>query len=107
MRSVWLAISAVMAVEERASYECLRHQGYASASQKVSKPARSQALAMAMVSPAGKYILQHTGLVFAGRVGGFHHHLFGIVVQFDAESFGDGQTFVNERAEQLASRWKK
>ena len=57
--------------------------------------------------PAGKYILQHTGLVFAGRVGGFHHHLFGIVVQFDAKSFGDGETFVNERAEQLASWWKK
>ena len=57
--------------------------------------------------PAGKYILQHTGLVFAGGVGGFHHHLFGVVVQFDAQSIGDGETFVNERAEQLAGRWKK
>ena len=63
MRSVWLAISAVMAVEERASYECLRHQGYASASQKVSKPARSQALAMAMVSRTGSMLSCRTPIL--------------------------------------------
>jgi len=35
MRWVWVATTAVIAVEERASKPCLRHQGYASASQKI------------------------------------------------------------------------
>ncbi len=56
MRLVWLAMTARIAVEERASNECLRHQGYASAIQKVSKPASSQALAMATVSVTGSML---------------------------------------------------
>ena len=38
MRCVSHAISIESAVEERASIPCLRHQGYASPSQNVSKP---------------------------------------------------------------------
>ena len=40
-----LAISAETTVDERASMPCLRHQGYASASQIVSMPASSMARA--------------------------------------------------------------
>src|SRR5713226_4025461 len=50
------AMSAVTAVEERASMECLRHQGYASASQKLSNPACSQAWAMRSVSATGSML---------------------------------------------------
>ncbi len=53
---VWAAITAVIAVEERASIPCLRHQGYASASQKMSKPARSQACAMRTVCCNGSML---------------------------------------------------
>ena len=44
-RSVSRAISAETTVEERASIPCLRHHGYASASQIVSMPASSIARA--------------------------------------------------------------
>src|SRR5215472_6194333 len=50
------ATMAVVAVEERASIECLRHQGYASASQKTSNPAASQARAMCTVSWSGSML---------------------------------------------------
>src|SRR6266853_3213083 len=56
MRFVSCAITASTAVEERASNECLRHQGYASAIQQVSKPASSQAFAMATVSCTGSML---------------------------------------------------
>ena len=44
------------AVDDRASKECLRHHGYASAIQNASKPACSQALAMATVSRTGSML---------------------------------------------------
>src|SRR5207247_7749074 len=50
------AITAVIAVDERASIECLRHHGYASASQKESKPAASHARAMVRVSSIGSML---------------------------------------------------
>src|SRR5271167_792696 len=53
---VCVAITAVMAVEERASMPCLRHHGYASASQKMSNPARSQACAMRTVCCNGSML---------------------------------------------------
>src|SRR5436305_8466456 len=56
MRRVSWAITARMAVEERASKECLRHQGYASAIQNASNPACSQAFAMATVSWTGSML---------------------------------------------------
>src|SRR5882724_11708352 len=56
MRVVWAAITANTAVDERASKECLRHQGYASAIQNASNPACSQALAMATVSCTGSML---------------------------------------------------
>src|ERR1700733_9763499 len=56
MRFVWLAMTASIAVEERASKECLRHQGYASAIQNASNPASSQALAIATVSRTGSML---------------------------------------------------
>src|SRR6266849_10054361 len=56
MRLVCAAITANTAVDERASKECLRHQGYASAIQNVSKPACSHAWAMAKVSCTGSML---------------------------------------------------
>src|SRR5438094_2623855 len=50
------AMMAVVAVEERASIECLRHHGYASASQKTSNPAASQACAICTVSSRGSML---------------------------------------------------
>src|ERR1700733_4222773 len=55
-RSVSRAISAETTVEERASMPCLRHQGYASASQIVSKPPASSARAVASISPSGSIV---------------------------------------------------
>src|SRR5262250_2543997 len=56
MRRVAAAITARTAVEDRASKECLRHQGYASATQNASKPACSHAVAMATVSRTGSML---------------------------------------------------
>src|ERR1700689_5334613 len=56
MLLVWLAMTARIAVEERASKECLRHHGYASAIQKALKPASSHALAIATVSCTGSML---------------------------------------------------
>src|SRR5216684_1092412 len=56
MRVVSCAITARIAVEDRASKECLRHHGYASAIQNASNPACSQALAMATVSCTGSML---------------------------------------------------
>src|SRR5690242_18442557 len=50
------AMMAVVAVEERASMECFRHQGYASANQKTSNPAASHACAMRTVSFSGSML---------------------------------------------------
>src|SRR5208282_688778 len=63
MRRVWLAITAKIAVEERASKECLRHHGYASAIQNVSNPASAQALAMATVSRTGSMLSCRTPML--------------------------------------------
>src|SRR6476619_8224939 len=52
-RSVSRATSGDSAVEERASIECLRHHGYASASQIVSKPPSSIARACSRISSSG------------------------------------------------------
>ncbi len=50
------AISAETTVEPRASIWCLRHQGYASASQTVSIPASSMARADASISSSGSIV---------------------------------------------------
>ena len=55
-RSVSRAISAATPVEERASIPCLRHHGYASASQIVSIPASSIARADASISSSGSIV---------------------------------------------------
>ena len=55
-RSVSRAISAETPVEERASIRCLRHHGYASASQIVSIPASSIARADASISSSGSIV---------------------------------------------------
>src|SRR3984885_5403808 len=60
MRLVSRAMMAAIAVDERASYECLRHQGYASASQKVSNPALSHACAICTVSATGSMLSCNT-----------------------------------------------
>src|SRR6476469_4356927 len=49
-------MTARMAVDDRASKECFRHHGYASAIQKASNPACSHALAMATVSCTGSML---------------------------------------------------
>src|SRR6476619_4040844 len=55
-RSVSRATSGDSAVEERASIECLRHHGYASASQIVSKPPSSSARACSRISSSGSMV---------------------------------------------------
>src|SRR3954471_4847509 len=55
-RSVSRAISAETTVDERASIPCLRHHGYASASQIVSMPAASIARAEASISSSGSIV---------------------------------------------------
>ncbi len=55
-RSVSRAMSAPTPVEERASIPCLRHHGYASASQIVSIPASSIARADASISSSGSIV---------------------------------------------------
>src|SRR3954471_21862841 len=76
------AISAETTVEERASIPCLRHHGYASASQIVSMPASSIARADASISSSGSMvscitpmrkgtaIVEALGLVFRGGLVG-------------------------------------
>src|SRR5438046_4004193 len=55
-RFVSRAMSAPTPVEERASIPCLRHHGYASASQIVSMPASSIARADASISSSGSIV---------------------------------------------------
>ena len=54
--SVSRAISADTTVDERASIPCFRHQGYASASQIVSMPARSMTRADSSISSSGSIV---------------------------------------------------
>ena len=55
-RSVSRATSAESAVDDRASIECFRHHGYASASQIVSKPPSSIARACSRISSSGSIV---------------------------------------------------
>jgi hypothetical protein len=55
-RSVSRAITADATVEDRASIPCLRHQGYASANQIVSSPARSITRAVSTISSSGSIV---------------------------------------------------
>src|SRR3954463_7858948 len=55
-RSVSRAISAETTVDERASIWCLRHHGYASASQIVSSPASSSTRAVSSISSSGSIV---------------------------------------------------
>ena len=55
-RSVSRATSAESTVELRASIPCLRHHGYASASQIVSKPPRSSSFAVSSISASGSIV---------------------------------------------------
>src|SRR5919197_4666989 len=55
-RRVSRAISAETTVDDRASIPCLRHQGYASASQIVSIPASSMTRADASISSSGSIV---------------------------------------------------
>src|SRR6266852_7496270 len=63
IRVVWAAITANTAVDERASKECLRHQGYASAIQNASNPACSQDFAIATVSCTGSMLSCRTPIL--------------------------------------------
>src|ERR1700719_4556482 len=63
------ATIAVTAVEDRASMECLRHHGYASASQNVSNPAASQACAMRIVSSSGSILSCNTPILKGMLIG--------------------------------------
>src|SRR6266481_325934 len=63
MRRVCAAMTARIAVEERASTPCLRHQGYASAIQNASKPSSSQAFAIAAVSCTGSILSCNTPML--------------------------------------------
>ena len=67
-RSVSRAISAATPVEERASIPCLRHQGYASASQIVSIPASSIARAEASISSSGSIVSCMTPMRSGGAI---------------------------------------
>src|SRR5262249_28305542 len=55
-RSVSRATSGERAVDDRASIECLRHEGYASASQIVSNPPSSIARACSRISSSGSMV---------------------------------------------------
>src|SRR5215213_550697 len=55
-RRVACAISAETTVDERASIWCLRHHGYASASQIVSSPASSSTRAVSSISSNGSIV---------------------------------------------------
>src|SRR6266566_1096982 len=55
-RSVSFATRPETTVDERASIPCLRHQGYASASQSVSIPARSMTRADSSISSSGSMV---------------------------------------------------
>src|SRR3989440_10934633 len=55
-RSVSFAIKPETTVDERASIPCLRHHGYASASQIVSMPARSMTRADSSISSSGSIV---------------------------------------------------
>ena len=55
-RSVARPISAATPVDERASMPCLRHHGYASASQIVSMPASSIARADSSMTSSGSMV---------------------------------------------------
>src|SRR5580700_9256595 len=68
IRFVAAAITARTAVDDRASNPCLRHQGYASAIQKASKPACSQAVAMATVSRTGSILSCRTPILNGMRI---------------------------------------
>ena len=72
-RSVARAISAEVTVEDRASIWCLRHQGYASASQIVSKPARSSACAVAIISSTGSMVSCMTPMRNGGVTEAYSH----------------------------------
>src|SRR5258708_1203539 len=63
MRRVCAAMTARIAVQERASKPCLRHQGEASAIQNASKPASSQAFAIAAVSRTGSILSCNTPML--------------------------------------------
>src|SRR5438067_2106394 len=65
-RFVSRAMSAETTVDDRASIPCLRHQGYASASQIVSKPCSSSARAVASISPTGSIVSCITPMRNAG-----------------------------------------
>ena len=68
-RSVSCAISAETTVDERASMPCLRHHGYASASQIVSSPASSITRAEASISSSGSIVSCMTPIRKAGTEG--------------------------------------
>src|SRR5438093_12772554 len=70
------AITAVIAVDERASIECLRHHGYASASQKESQPAASHARAMVTVSSIGSMLSCKTPIRKGTVIGYFISKIF-------------------------------
>src|SRR3954454_15210012 len=69
-RSVSRAISAERTVDERASIPCLRHHGYASASQIVSSPASSMTRAVASISSSGSMVSCMTPMRSGGAMRG-------------------------------------
>src|SRR3954452_10840276 len=69
-RSVARPISAATPVEERASIPCLRHHGYASASQIVSMPALSMARADSSMTSSGSMVSCITPMRNGCAIGG-------------------------------------
>src|SRR5208337_4365659 len=85
---VWVAMTAVIAVEERASIPCLCHQGYASASQKMSNPARSQACAMRTVWCSGSMLNCKTPMRKGTAIDVIHLLLLEIAVRYSPALLG-------------------
>src|SRR4051794_36387987 len=98
-RSVSTAISAETTVDERASIPCLRHQGYASASQIVSKPLRSSARAVASISASGSIV----SCITPTRNGGMDRILPGLIKSAKRSRFPGGNAMATTERRSPAS----
>src|SRR5688572_17784392 len=76
--SVSRAMSAETTVDDRASIPCLRHHGYASASQIVSMPARSMTRADSSISSSGSIVSCMTPTRKGGGIRGASGALRGV-----------------------------
>src|SRR5438093_12185806 len=108
-RLVSCAITARIAVDERASNECLRHHGYASAIQKASNPASSQAFAMATVSRTGSMLSCRTptlnGIVIS-LLFGFAFGFPALVVPTAVENWTASALRVRSEERRVGKEWR-